>query len=386
MDRPPHLPLLENFFDLVKDRRGCFSDWACVYVQHILSSNISCADFLVRMGLSKKNLRIVGKAYSTSELALQFYGESGYSACSVGTGYAYSEPFDAGIIRRIASDLVQLAKRANRLLVIDEGGLAIQALTTLPPDLFSDVAITELTARGATHYPLLSPFYPIVDVARSFAKKTVEAPIIARSMVGRLTGELQRETSIDLQHATVGVVGAGAIGRAVIGQMKDRAANVLWYDRHEERAGATVSAILSGANVILSCTGDGLDWADLLSDASRSIVLVNCGSSDVEFKLWSVRALFKHFRVQNVEEPWRASIVIEVPKSKQFTFLSGGFPINFDGSEDPIPPSEIQLTRSLLMAGAVQAVMTGRAGVHELNASWQEVMMSEFAGLQTSAT
>jgi len=35
---------------------------------------------------------------------------------------------------------------------------------------------------------------------------------------------------------------------------------------------------------------------------------------------------------------------------------NGGFPVNFTGEIDPIPAEEIQITRSLVLAGALQAV------------------------------
>ena len=55
--------------------------------------------------------------------------------------------------------------------------------------------------------------------------------------------------------------------------------------------------------------------------------------------------------------------------------MNGGFPVNFDGGVDTIPPEKIQLTRSLLFLGALQASQTREAGLHCLDDRNQHRLM-----------
>ena len=105
-----HLELLDRFYVCIAPYHGCLENWGCIYVQHLLRSNIACASFLIRMGLEKENLRIIGKAYSTNLDTLSKYSALGYKVSSIGHSYDYSEPFDLAIVRHITNEIRSLAK------------------------------------------------------------------------------------------------------------------------------------------------------------------------------------------------------------------------------------------------------------------------------------
>lgn len=52
---------------------------------------------------------------------------------------------------------------------------------------------------------------------------------------------------------------------------------------------------------------------------------------------------------------------------RRVRFLNGGFPVNFDGSDECIPAEQIQITRALMVAAAAQAVTCQDRGVMALD-------------------
>jgi hypothetical protein len=216
----PLLTYLDSLLPTAKELEG----WSCIYVQHILRSNCDCADFLVARGLDKSKLRIFGKAYSTSNVALSFYLDHSFNAQSIGVGYEYGAPFDNALISSVREALDAMVARGDtKILLIDEGGLALQAAATLNR---ADVrfAVVELTARGAHHYHLLEQRAPIVDVARSDAKKRIEALLIAKSMATVLASRIYEATGKSLSSMRIGLIGAGAIGGALADELRTIAA------------------------------------------------------------------------------------------------------------------------------------------------------------------
>jgi S-adenosylhomocysteine hydrolase len=373
----PLLTCLQSLLPTAKELDG----WSCIYVQHILRSNCDCAEFLIGRGLDKSKLRIFGKAYSTSELALAYYLEHGFNAQSIGAGYDYGAPFDDALISTIKNALeAMVANGEKRILLIDEGGLALQAAATFTQ---ADVrlAVVELTARGTHHYHLLEHRAPIVDVARSDAKKRIEAPLIAKSMALLLGTRIRATTEKSLSSMRVGLVGAGAIGGALCDELQSIGAAFIKFDAVEQRSTAkTITDALVGADIVTSSTGRGMDWSELVESLPDGTILANCGSSDIEFRPWRLRAHFDAPGAFNIEvpgSPWRGNITIAA-NGRKLTLLGGGFPVNFDGTPDPIPAREIQLTRTILMAGAIQAATSQKPGISELDTTLQSQLVNRF--------
>lgn len=381
------LPLLTTLEEALHSQKGCLKGWHCIYVQHLLRSNHACVEFLVRMGLDRNNLMIFGKGYSTNSDVLSVYEREGIAAHNSGNHYRYEHPFDCDTITSIASHAKKLRSTGvSNLLLIDEGGLAIQALARCHPESFKRLAVTELTARGAPWYGLLSELAPIVDVARCKIKKTIEAPIIADSMIQNLELELGRVAKGPLHKHRISLVGVGAIGSAIASALAEKGLKVVKFDNDHTRSDAIpIEEVVSSSDIILSSTGGGSDWSHWLQKQTKDLILVNCGSSDVEYRIWELRNAMAgngfDLLVENEKRPWLGEVQL---KSAQvaFHFLRGGFPINFDGSEDPIPAKKIQLTRAILMAGAIQSVACKDPGVHELHVGVQEMLHAKWCSIQ----
>jgi hypothetical protein len=208
-------------------------------------------------------------------------------------------------------------------------------------------------------------------------------------MINNLELELKNNLGIRLERLRFGVIGAGAIGQAIIRLITERGGLVSWFDSQKGRSSReTLAEVVESSDIILSSTGIGNDLiASLVSDRSE-MVLVNCGSSDVEFGLWNVRQSLANygfsFDVEVPGEPWRGAIRIRNLHRVRH-ILRGGFPINFDGTPDPIPADQIQITRAILMAGALQAVLASEPGVYELDRYIQAELFRAYNQLLTNS-
>jgi S-adenosylhomocysteine hydrolase len=63
---------------------------------------------------------------------------------------------------------------------------------------------------------------------------------------------------------------------------------------------------------------------------------------------------------------------------RKVTLLARGFPLNFDGEAENIPPEQIQLTRALMVLGLLQATQSKVAGVRRLDPKMELALLQKF--------
>lgn len=377
------LILLDRLYDKLAPSQGLLGDWHCIYVQHLLESNLDCINFLGRFGLRADRLTVFGKSYSTSQSALR---EARRRGLDVRTGYGaynFERHFDAHIIDAVAEKLLELADAGvERVLLIDEGGIAARAYESLKNLRLPRPVVVELTARGIQYYDRLQGV-PIVDVAGSQAKKNIENAVIARSMMDHLAQALFEFGLAEPYDCRIGLLGTGAIGTAIVAECKRRGIGLSYSDTNASRPQNCLPNDLKECDVLLASTGAGVDWQAFASHPRT--IFVNCGSSDVEFNLWRTNVSGGGQSVSFLPDaPWRGALRV-VKEQTECVFLRGGFPINFDGSGDPIEPNAISLTRALLMAGALQSVTLSGGGVRALDGALQRWISEEYAQIVGAA-
>jgi hypothetical protein len=128
-----------------------------------------------------------------------------------------------------------------------------------------------------------------------------------------------------------------------------------------------------------------------IAELSPGTLLVNMASSDTEFCLWR---FFPHIKPvflttsNNMShqpsgwEPWR-SLCRVVASDTTFFVANGGFPIDFSGALDPIAPESIQLTRGLLVGGAIQAARSLGAGLLDFDPAIHDDILAEYDRLSS---
>src|SRR5437764_5594988 len=180
-------------------------------VQHVHSSLVPLVDALCAGGADHTRVTVVGKSYSTRLPAVDTLRDRGVTVVDPHRMSdplrSYEDELDARVERTL--EALRGAPGGDApLLVVDEGAVATKVLARRP-DLAGTVHVVEQTTRGARWVDSAAVRFPVVDVARSAAKAGLEAPLVAGSMVSRLTEVLP---ALGRSPRRAGVVGYGRMG------------------------------------------------------------------------------------------------------------------------------------------------------------------------------
>jgi len=371
------LPLIEHFLGS-RSSRIDWSDVAIAAVQHVQGSTASMLNHFHQLGVPFSSMYLLGKSYSTNPSVMHLLGELGAYVHPGSTRFEahgltsdYREQlriFARELLCRAIADLPR--GRARRLLILDEGGI----ITPFARACSLPVCAVEQTRSGARILAGIDDLrFPVVNVAESAAKLEHESPLIARSIIKALALRMAyHRPDLQLHGLRALIVGYGVIGEAVARALRAAGAAVAIHDEDEARLavgreagfevpGLSVSA--SQADVVVGCVGKS--WpSEQLADCLPNRALLACASSaNVEFlgllrtALQQNNGIFPRVEAGQSGLPWvHDDYVVEHARGKRSWLLNAGFPVCFDGSIDVIPPRLMQLTRALMVAGAVQAL------------------------------
>lgn len=394
---PDRLPLID---EVLSEFNGGvdLSDYFLIAAQHLLGSSVPVFDALAQLGLPYEHMFIVGKAYSAHRLvvwelrrrgAWVHQGSVDYEGATAGQ---YGTDYRQELARDIKEALNQVlssfkkqsayARKRARILILDDGGQVIAAACTFlksgrDPALSPDQLVAvEQTRKGiheiAQQDKAKGAGVPIsvVNVAESPSKLQLESPLIGKSIVELTMQRLRRAPPGEtLRDTTAVVVGFGSVGMAVARECRARSASrVIVYDvAPENLANAkkegfhpvpTLGSALEEGDLFFGCTGQSSMCGNMLNNLKSGAMLASGSTSNTEFL-----ALYENVDAEPVQIEWDwpsrwrhvHSNHVLPHRNKIIRVLNAGFPINFDGSVDPIAPSSIQLTRALMLAGAIQA-------------------------------
>jgi S-adenosylhomocysteine hydrolase len=315
-----------------------------------------------------------------------------------------SEPYDTVLTKAVAAAMARVqadlqSGSSRGLLVIDDGGHALAETQHL---IRADLSIkaVEQTTRGIRLAAALPPRFCIVNIGRSQAKLELEAPLIAESMVQKFKKSLTLGSHLFGEQRDILLMGYGAVGQQVAYLLRKENYNVTVFDTAAEIRRTAVAQGFSVVEsletafekscVVAASTGSTSFPAARHELLKSNSVLANMGSSDLEFAAWElregnhVRSVYdlngRELRLSGREAPWRKHYMLNHQRGHLY-LMKGGFPVDFDGEPDPIPPTAIQLTRALLLAGALQAARETRKGLVDLDADVQRQIMEEYARL-----
>jgi S-adenosylhomocysteine hydrolase len=400
----PRLPLLEYVEELFDVRASQpLAGFSFLCVQHLLASTGALIESLSRCGADLSRIQIVGKGYSTNEAVLGMLRDSGIRVLNPAFRETADEPYDTILAEAVASALAHVYGESRRtargLLLLDDGGHALSGAHRVFPPGFPITAV-EQTTRGIRAANALSPRFPVINIGRSRAKLHLEAPLIAASMVHNLQNLLASGRNLFGGLNEVLLIGYGAVGRAAALRLRAHGYDVTVFDNGTDMLGAAAAdgfpiaddlhTPLDRRCVVAASTGGVSFPADLHGILQPGSVLANMGSSDLEFAAWELRegtivgavydTMGRELAGDDPEAPWDRHYQLMAEGGYRY-LLKGGFPVDFDGGPDPIPPSAIQLTRALLLAGVLQASSETRLGVVKLDENVQQLIMDEFTRL-----
>jgi S-adenosylhomocysteine hydrolase len=394
---PPliYLPLLEKLIHRALIKKQCsLKNIGIVYIHHPLKTSVNLVDSMIRLGAMPENIFVLGKKYSECKAVVQeitCYGVH-YQPCSdqLGLGqYNYSFTRDINLLWKKVGD--NLGKDIKNLLILDHGGYASSFVPVPLLKQYKVIAVEKTTAGLIKFKDQGLPPFPLISVADCATKKILESPLIAEAIVNKLLTLIPKNPDI----ATCGIIGFGAIGKAIATKLLSMNYKVMIYDHHFQFSNALTKAIFTDkldeivgfSDYIFGCTGqESINTIEAFIHAEKDKTLISCSSADKEFL-----PLLKAIQRKNnklVQDPF-AEIRYITSKGATIRILKGGFPINFDHSGESVPPRDIQLTRALVLTSIIQATqffnrqsLLKQAGIYALDAKTQQFLANEWLASQ----
>lgn len=354
-DRTPkpltELPLLDRFAHI--RNLPLKEDVLVIAHTHILGSAYPLFRHLAAVA-GYQNIFLMDKPYSTIPAVADKVVEMGAELTRVSMKKGLSYEFAVQDSIKVLWDkvLLHLKKVAiSRIVIIDDGA---DILANIPwKDLEGiDVIGVEQTTRGVVRLREGYGIYPpVINVAGSALKKEIESTFIAQGIaqeVKVLTKKVGKKS--------IGVVGTGNIGKQIIAELEKSKVEVNYYDfsnfnaMGSSRKGkvTSVSEIVEKNDIIVGATGKDFLRGVVLDKARGEKYFISASSADVEFYSILNRAGFPSDSFETVTLKSHPGLILNI--------LNGGYPINFNRKKEIEKVEDMQLTRTLLFAGFVEAL------------------------------
>ena len=352
-----NLPVLDNF---LKNYQSFLMDiplknTVIVYIHHALQTSLNVISSLLMLGANPSNIYVVGKSYSENKEVVAKIKKMGinYQDSSSQKGYGkYKASFIYDIEQLWKKVQCGLTNNIQDVLILDHGGHAISNIPRSIKENYSIIGIEKTTAGTMKYNKDNKPNIPIINVAGCAAKRWLESPLIAEAIAKKST-DLIDSISEDKKCA---VIGFGAIGQAMSSFLKCKGKQVLIYDKqYPFDSNKKLENIISEADYIFGCTGTDITAGivENIMSSDMDKVFLSCSSEDKEFLSLLVSVTKDKLYKQ---EHLLDDIEYLTPNNSIITIMKGGFPVNFDSSGESVPAQDIQLTRTLVVAGVLQAL------------------------------
>ncbi|MBS3172299.1 hypothetical protein J4438_01810 [Candidatus Woesearchaeota archaeon] len=366
------LPLLDFVSSNYKDVK--LDKVLLIASQHILESQRLMFEYFIEKGLKPKNIFLIGKCYSTNRDVIKRFQKMGIYVSPKSESFDQNLSFDEqfeGYTRELLDYINKVVnlKNYDRVIILEDGGSLLSYANRILKDTRNIIGI-EQTSAGYEKLKNIKLDFPVINVARSYAKLKVESPIIAKTCIERLKSSLSR---LKLKPKSILIIGAGAVGNAIYEELNSNFL-VKRYDLDSNLSdykNESLKAILGEFDMIIGSTGKEIIDISLYKYLKDDAILVSVSSSDREFSAVNLRKMID-----------KKITCHDDLKVKSWYLLNGGFPINFDGAEDSASSEKIQITLALLFASLCLAVKQNyRKGLIDLEKNTQNQIIDEFGKL-----
>jgi hypothetical protein len=400
---PLHMPILDRWIDECCSGTP-FAGVTALFIQHQFGNQLPQTQAMLNPRLEPGRLIWLDVPYTSNAEVRKKVVEIGVPRRNLLTARDYLvldpyAPYQRCRVQALIRDL--LDDPPERLLVLDDGAYFLEAASCFK-DRLPSVAVVEQTTRGIIKLEksaALSEFsksVPVVDVARSVPKSTLEPPFIGYSVCAALLRKLSHSTSAGNRRCLV--LGLGAIGS----QVARFTASHLGFDLDHihvfDPIGSRMQEFLEKGfeiwekedrstkfDLVIGCTGQasfGVQDYVYLNDGA---VLASASSGSVELsredfieladssKIDDIRILRRGLDEENIHSDLRFQLV-----DREVTFLNGGFPVNFTGRVNCIPTRYMQPTATMMVSAAVQALSCENNGTVELDSAFCAWIDKEF--------
>jgi S-adenosylhomocysteine hydrolase len=409
---PERMPVLEQY---LKRYAGTYplSGVTALFIQHQLGNHVLMTKALIQLGLNPNQVHWLDITYTANPIVRTALQELGIPRENFRVhSYTVTEPYMPYQRRRVQQILYEFMRDPpERLLVLDDGAYLLEAMATFKQRL-PRVAVVEQTTRGLIKIDenaslrRYSLEIPIINVAKSRPKMTLEPPFIGRAVCAALFRRLHKRIG-DFAGGSCLVLGFGAIGQRVAEFINSYLgcprSHTYIFDTEQDRRGQAARLGYSLWNrddlhtrfdLVVGCSGRSSftigDYVYLKDGA----VLASASSGSVEMSRQDFIDLADTSSFDDIEIYRGGLNESDVHSDLKFRlvdceveFLNGGFPINFDGQVNCVPGRYIQPTVTMMVAGAVQAIETKGTGIIPLESEfcdWVEDAFRTELGVEAS--
>jgi S-adenosylhomocysteine hydrolase len=427
---PQTLPMVERAKDRIPD--DAFRGHLVLTVQHFLGPFVPLMNALKDKGAETKDMIHVGVPYSANtqvELVLSAAGNDVRVPSTV-------DQMKATISAALEEIIERSKKEGKPILVIDDGGTVTELLQEKFPNDAHRICIIEQTTRGitaATKAIEKGGFVPpvIVDVARSYAKSLEGVQIAPTAIDSMIPAVAARANSLrghvkgiaqTLDETKPVVFGFGVIGASMARALKERGLDVAVWDRDpalRDKARAegffvpeTRDEVFKGRDLVVGCTGFPSIEATDIPKMEPYAMALSLSSKRIEFES-TIRDELVDMRMNVTEKKsqvrgWahlgtyqaRATLGTDDQLARvnnhSLMLYNVGLenrpgpiivndmqPINFDHDVFVVPADRIQLTESLLLDGAYQAVLDKKkSGIVDYDKEREKAVLADWAELE----
>lgn len=403
-DIPRYMPVLDRWVHGVKSRQP-LAGVTALLIQHQLGNQVPQTLALLELGLKPERLFWLDVPYTSNARVREALVEIGIPRRNLISAYDYwvLHPY-APYQRRRVQEVIHsfLEDPPEQLLVLDDGAYFLEAASCFRRRL-PRVAVVEQTTRGlikidsSAALRLYAQSLPIVDVARSSPKKTLEPPFIGRAVCAALLRRLADRFAPG-HHGRCLVLGFGAIGSQVANfaaeYLNFESSLIHVFDTEHARCRAAAESgysvwqpkdLKTRFQLVIGCSGRASfavhdyvhleDGAILASASSGSVELSREGFIELadSSKIDDIKILRQEFNEEDIHSDLRIRLV-----DREVTFLNGGFPVNFDGRVNCVPTRYMQPTATMMVSASVQAVSCCDNGVVDLDPAFCTWIDKEF--------
>lgn len=331
------LTLVENVLD---GYHGIdFSSMVLIAAQHILPTTLTMLLSFIDRGLKPDNIFLLGKCYSTDNQTLEKLRVLGVYVCDSSNEFIYDVEYSTTYKKNVEDfgcRVLPLIKEKNKVICLDDGGYLISFLSDLSEIPNLDLTAIEQTSSGYERIKKQNLTFPVINVARSYAKLNYESEIVVRTVLNAIEKILHPEM-VELRCL---VIGGGAIGLSAARKINKNFSTDLidinssksWNSYHE------CMSNLHCYDLVLGCSGSTSLSVDNISKLKPGAILASLSSSDVEFDIIKERSAVTEYLNCHSHFFTRFGSIV----------LNSGFPINFNGVPSEVDIAEFELTRALL--------------------------------------
>lgn len=343
-------PLLEEISKHFNSKRRDFEDVYILACQHILEPQAKMFELFVEFGVSKTNIYIFGKIYSTSNEVLRDLSNSGFNISQ--PHFDQSISFDIEHAENCTKQLelfLSKIKTSSKIIILDDGGELLRTVNDKFDSIPKSISIVgiEQTSSGFRKLEKSQVHFPIFNVARASVKLIKESPLIAHLGCIRMVDTFNQYS---ISEPRILVAGLGPMGSNTLSIFKEKGYFALGYDiAHHDKSKLVHLIRDNNINVLVGVTGSNIlteaqlqEIKDLLD---YKLYLISMSSADREFPTIYIRKNGINSSEIHGDVIWDNLILV-----------NNGFPITFKGNRYESTPEEIERTIGLLYGSVLEAI------------------------------